>query len=125
MYPPVFTLANASASVKAVFGTNPLRIYPFGEAPAKGTPAYALPYAVWQSISILPENYLSDVPDGDFMSPQVDVYAETPTAARNAAQVLRDLYQQHGYVTAMREWPREADTNLFRYQLDIEFFQER
>lgn len=121
MFPPVFALANASAAVKAVFGTSPLRIWPFGEArtdPSK-------PYVVWQSIGINPENYLGQVPDADFMPTQIDVYADTASAARNGAQALRDLYQLHGYVTVQREWPREVGTNLYRYQLDVDFWQPR
>lgn len=121
MYPPVFALANASVAVKAIFGTTPVRVFPFGEA----TQQTARPYAVWQSITILPENYLGEVPDTDQMGVQLDVYANTAAAARNGAQALRDLYQQHGYITAMREWPKEPDTNLYRYQMDIDFWQPR
>ena len=64
MNPPVFSLASASTPVKAIFGTSPIRIYPFGEAPQQVN----VTYAVWQSIGIVPENYLSDNPDVDSMS---------------------------------------------------------
>lgn len=121
MFPPVFALAAATPAVTAVFGTSPVRVYPFGEAPQSGTK----PYAVWQSITILPENYIGTAPDVDSMSTQIDVYAMTATAARSGAQVLRDLYQLHGYVIAMREWPKEAETGLYRYQLDVDFWQYR
>jgi hypothetical protein len=121
MFPPVFALANASAPVKAIFGISPLRIYAFGEA----TQATPKPYAVWQSIGISPENYLNQTPDADFMPTQIDVYADTAAVSRSGAQALRDLYQQYGYVTTQREWPREPDTNLYRYQIDIDFWQYR
>lgn len=121
MFPPVFALAFASAPVKAIFGASPVRVYPFGEAPQ----AVVKPYAVWQSIGINPENYMDKVPDIDFMPTQIDVYADTAASARNGAQALRDLYQQHGYVTSQREWPKEAETNLYRYQIDVDFWQPR
>jgi hypothetical protein len=124
MYPPVYAIANASAAVKAVFGTSPLRVWLFGESPQKGSAGYAVPYMVWQSINIVPENYLGDIPDIDSMTAQIDVYAATPSSARNGAQVLRDAFQQYGYVTSMREFPREPDTNLYRYQMDVDFWQD-
>lgn len=121
MFPPVFALAAASAQVLAVFGSGPTRVYLFGEAPQ----GVAKPYAVWQSIGISPENHLSQIPQIDFMPTQIDVYADTAAAARNGAQVLRDLYQLHGYVSTQREWPKEPDTNLYRYQLDVDFWNPR
>lgn len=121
MFPPIFSLAIADASVTAIFGTVPTRLYPFGEAP----PTVAKPYAVWQSIGINPQGYLGQVPDIDFMPVQIDVYADTASSARSGAEALRDLYEQNGYVTSQREYPREPDTNLYRYQLDIDFFVPR
>lgn len=106
--------------MKAIFGATP-RVYLFGKAPQ----GVAKPYAVWQSIGINPENYLGQIPDADFMPTQIDVYADTAEGARDGAQALRDLYQLHGYVTVQREWPREASTNLYRYQLDVDFWQSR
>ncbi len=121
MKPPVFDLAENSTPVKAIFGTAPIRIYPFGEAP-QGT---TVTYAVWQSIGILPENYLHDNPDSDQMSCQIDVYAATAKAARDGAKALRDLYQQSAYVTSMREWAKDEQTRLYRYQLDVDFWVYR
>lgn len=121
MYPPAFALAFASSAVKAIFGTTPCRIYPFGEAPA----GVAKPYAVWQSITISPENYLGTAPNIDAMSVQIDVYADTAASARSGAQSLRDVYQVAHYVTAMREFPKEAETNLYRYQLEVDFWTSR
>lgn len=121
MFPPVFSLAQGSTPVKAIFGTNPIRIYPFGEAPQ----GVMVTYAVWQSIGILPENYLRDNPDSDQMSCQIDVYGAGAKVVREGAQALRDLYQAHGYVTAMREWAKDEQTNLYRYQLDVDFWVYR
>lgn len=125
MFPPIFSLAKAEPTVTAVFGTTVTRVWPFGEAPAKGSAGFELPYAVWQSISIVPENFVTDAPNTDSMSVQVDVYAATAAGAREGARVLRDLYQRTAQVASMREWPRETDTNHYRYQLDIDFEQYR
>lgn len=121
MFPPVFSIAAANAGVTAVFGSAPTRIYPFVEAPQ----ASARPYAVWQSVAIVPENYVGTVPDIDSMACQIDVYAESAAQARSGAQAIRDALQTSAHVTAMREFPREADTNLYRYQLDVDFWVER
>jgi hypothetical protein len=114
MFPPVFATAAASPAVQAVFGSNPTRVYPFGEAP-QGVTA---PYATFQTVSGSPENYLAQRPDSDEFRVQLDVYAATPTAARNAAKALRDALEPLGYVVSWNGEFRDADTNLYRYSFD-------
>lgn len=120
MYPPVFTLADASSAVKAVLG-NPLRLYSFGTAPE----GVARPYAVWQSVNISPESHLGSIPNIDANSVQIDVYGTTSASVRAGAQALRDLYQATETVDSLREFPREADTGLYRYQMDVSFWTDR
>ena len=64
MYPPVFATAVASPAVTALLGTNPTRLYLFGEAPQN----VIKPYAVWQTVAGSPENYLGTLPDIDHWS---------------------------------------------------------
>ena len=71
MYAPIFAVCSASAQVKALIGSNPVRLYLFGEAPQGVT----YPYAVWQSVGGTPENFLAGRPDADSYTTQVDVYA--------------------------------------------------
>lgn len=120
MTPPVYTGVTASAPVQAQLG-NPVRLYGFGEAPQN----VAKPYAVWQTPFALPENYLGRVPDIDQHSVQVDVYASTSASAIAAATALRNVYEVTAHMTSFRLWPKEADTNLFRVTLEIDFWTKR
>ena len=121
MFPPVFAIAAADAAVKAVLGSNPVRLYPFGEAPAGVTK----PYATWQTVSGDPENYLADRPDSDTFRAQIDVYADSATASRNAAKALRDALEGSGYVVSMNGESREEATKLYRYSFDWEHITPR
>lgn len=125
MFPPLFATLNASSAVRAIFGTAPLRVYPFGDAPAKGQPGYAVPYAVFQTIYGSPENYLGEVPDMDGWGVQIDVYAESLSAARAGAQAIRDAIEPVAYVVAYNAELREPDTRLFRYSFDVAFLTSR
>jgi hypothetical protein len=131
VFPPLFATLNASSPVKAVFGTTPLRVYSFGDAPAKGAPGYAVPYAVFQTITGNPENNLSTVPDMDGWQVQIDVFAdktssaEGTTNARNAAKVIRDALEPVCYVTSWNGEGRDTETLLFRYSFDVSFLTSR
>lgn len=115
MFPPIFQVCAASPAVTALLGTNPTRLWPFGEAPQR----VALPYAAWQTIGGLPENYLEDRPDVDSWSIQIDVYADTVTKARNAAKALRDAIEPVAYVTRWGGESRDPKTKHYRVSFDV------
>jgi len=121
MYPPLFSTLFASTSVKAIFGSAPLRVYPFGDAPAKGSAGYALPYAVFQTVGGSPENYLNQAPDLDNWRPQMDVYAASLTLARNAAEAVRDALEPVAYIVSWNGEFRDSETQLFRISFDLSF----
>lgn len=121
MYPPLFATLFASAAVKALLGSAPLRVYPFGEAPQD----VVKPYAVYQTIVGTPENYLDKAPDMDAFSIQIDVYGTTLTSTRNAASAIRVALEVVAHVTNLREPPRDSPTNNFRYSMDVDFFTPR
>lgn len=127
MFPPVFAILNGSAAVKAIFGSNPLRIYTFGAAPAKGAQGYAVPYAVFQTVFGSPENYLGETPDLDRWGVQIDVYAADTTPgtgaanARAGAKAIRDALEPVAYVTSWDGEGRDETTQLFRYTLTVSF----
>lgn len=121
MYAPIFKVCSERAAVTAVLGTSPVRLYLFGEAPQN----VVKPYAVWQTISGVPENYINQVPDIDSYSLQVDVYAETASQVRLAAKALRDAIEPKAHITAWRGESKEAETNLFRYSFDVDWFVGR
>ena len=121
MYPPIFQVCAADPAVGALLGASPLRLWPFGEPP-QNTP---LPYAVWQTVSGQPENYLGQRPDVDSWSLQVDVYAATATAARNAAKALRDAIEPAAHITRWGGESRDRETNHYRYSFDADFIVPR
>lgn len=120
MFPPLISTLLAAPAVLAVFGA-PLRVFPFGAATAKGEPGYQIPYCVFQTVFGSPENYLGNVPDMDGWGVQLDTYAATLTAARNAARVLRDALDPVAYVTAWNGEFWDEATELFRYSMTVSF----
>lgn len=121
MYPPIFQVCSASAAVKALIGTNPVRLYPFDEAPQ----GVIYPYVVWQMVNGSPENYLGDRPDIDGYTTQVDVYADSATAARNVAKALRDAIEPAAYITAWRGESKDEATKKYRYSFDVDWLTPR
>lgn len=121
MFPPIFARAVASGAVTTMLGTNPTRLYLFGEAPQN----VAKPYAVWQLISGSPYNQLKGVPQADRYTTQIDVYAATATSARAVAQALRDALEPSAYVVSWRGESRDQATSTYRYSFDVEFHVER
>ena len=120
MYPPLFELAAASATVKALIG-NPPRLYPFGEAPQ----SVQKPYAVWQTVFGAPENYLGQVPDMDAYGVQVDVYGVSADSCRNVAKALRDAFEGSAHITAWNGEGREQETRDYRVGFTVEFVENR
>lgn len=125
MFPPLFAILNASALAHTVFGTNPLRIYPIGEAPAKGAVGYALPYAVFQTVAGDPEQPLAGRPIEDYFRVQIDVIASTLTVARNGAKTIRDAIELDATVSSYNGERRDPDTGLAVYSFDVAFITPR
>lgn len=121
MYPPIFATCSADSAVIAELGYDPVRLWPFADAPQNR----AKPYAVWQTIGGSPENCLGARPDMDMFSLQVDVYAATPAAARSAAQAIRDAVEPFAHIVAWRGETREVETRDYRYSFDIDWFTAR
>jgi len=120
MFPPIFEVCAANSAVKMALG-NPPRIYPFGEA-EQGTPK---PYAVWQTISGSPENYLAQRPDIDSFTLQVDVYAGTAADARTCARAIRDAIEPRAYVVRWNGEMRDPDTKSYRVSFDVDWWTPR
>ena len=121
MYPPIFQEVAGHAPATALIGTNPVRFYPFGEAP-QDTPR---PYAVWQIVTGFPENYLGQVPDVDSYTVQIDVYAATATSARNVAKAIRDAIEPVSHIMAWRGESRDPNTKDYRLSFDSDWFVNR
>ena len=121
MIAPIFSVCAASASVTALLGSSPLRIYPFGLKDDD----VIYPYAVWQNIGGAPEMYLDTLPDYDTFNIQVDIYADTVTASTAVAKALRDAIEPHAYITRWGDQVRDPDTKRYRYSFDVDWIVKR
>lgn len=122
MTPPIFQAVNVPA-VQALLktGTGPLRFYAWGMAPQN----VALPYAVWQLVGGMPENYLADRPDMDGSAVQVDVYAASAASARAVATALRNEIEKAAYVTFVRGEGIDPETKKYTFGFDSDWLTPR
>ena len=121
MIPPIVPLLAADATVTALLGSAPIRVYPFGEAPELQT----YPYATWTVFSGNPQNQLGDVPDMDVIGTQVDIWGETASSALDVAAAIRDAIEPHAHMVGFGSTTREAETGHYRVRLEFDFFTER
>lgn len=121
MYPPIFEIASADASVKTALGENPTRFFPFGQA----TDGTTQTYAVWQVVGGAPENYLSNRPVIDLFRIQIDVYGDSASEVRTAAMALRNVLEGHAHVVSWRGESRDPQTGRYRSSFDMDFWTNR
>lgn len=124
MYPPVFPAIAASAACVALLktGSGPIRFYQFGQSTEQPT---VYPYAVWQRVGGLPENFLGQVPDMDQYTLQVDVYAMDANQVRTVAAAIRDAIEPVAHITNWLGESRDPDTKAYRFSFDCDFFTPR
>lgn len=120
MFPPVYTLLQASAAVRDLLGARP-RLYRHGEAPQNEE----RPYAVWLIVSGIPENSLSEPPSIDRATVQIDCYSRTDAAVLDVAQAIRDQMETVTHMTAWRNPPRDPTTRLYRISFDFDYWLPR
>lgn len=99
--------------VQTVFG-NPLRVYPFGEAPANPT----TPYAVHRLVSGVPGLYVDAPPVLDDERVQFSVYADTVEVLGGAVRVLRNRLEEGGHVISYVDLGRDPETLRYGIALD-------
>lgn len=104
-----------------MLGNNPVRFWPFATAEENAQ----VPYGVWQIAAGSPENYLTNTPDADGYSIQVDVYAASPSQARAVAVALRDAIEPHAHIVAWRGESRDTETRLYRLSFDTDWHVSR
>lgn len=123
MTPPIFEVCSADTSVQSLLTDDEgrLQVYPFGEAPQLG----ARPYAVWQVVGGSPENYISQTPDIDGYTLQVDVYAVQARDAREVAQAVQAAIEPVAHVVRHNgEW-RDPETRAYRVSFTVDWFVNR
>jgi hypothetical protein len=121
MRPPIFETVAAVGAVTALLGTNPVRFYSFGEAPA----TVSKPYAVWRTVYGSPENILEGVPGSDSFGIQIDVYALTGQSARAVGDALQAAIEPVAYVAAYNGDSRDPDTKNYNYGFTVDWMKVR
>jgi hypothetical protein len=121
MNPQLFTILNASAPVKALLGTSPLRVYPWGRAPANT----AKPYAVYSVYNANPENYLSGSPDIDNKGTQINIYATTASNLESCFNAVRDALEPYAHMTNFATPDLDSNTDLFSCRMEFDFWDAR
>lgn len=121
MIPDIFPIIAADPACKALLGANPVRFLQFGFADQKT----AKPYAVWQQVGGIPENYLGDIPDADTYNIQIDVYGLTSSSASSAAQAIRNAIEPVAHITSWRGQTRDNETKDYRLSFDVRWVQKR
>lgn len=116
-----FTLLNASNPVKALLGSNPLRVFPAGRAPEETQ----RPYAVYSIYNGNPENYLNQAPDIDNNGIQVSIYADTYAEMAGCFTAVRDALQNDAHMISYTTPDQDADTNLFSCRMEFDFWDDR
>lgn len=119
--PPIFTACQASAGVRAIFGSSPMRVYMFGMAPQD----VKKPYAVWQVIGGSPENYLAGRPDTERHALQIDVYADSASVARSALSAIEHAIELDCYITRYGGESRDPQTLNYRSSMDVDWHTYR
>jgi hypothetical protein len=117
MIPPVQQALAASSAVTTIVGT---RIYQT-VAPQDA----ALPYIVWMVVSGSPGNNLSDLPDYDDQRVQVDCYSANQAQARQLGEAARYAIEAQTHIVFGPWSDFEADTKLFRWSMDCEWWESR
>lgn len=118
---PIFKTCAADPAVTALLGAAPVRLWPFGEAPADT----ALPYAVWQQITGTPESLLEGGADMDGFTLQVDIYATTPESAAAVRNALRDAIEPHATIARWAGDQRDPVTGRHRAGFDVDWLVPR
>jgi len=123
MYAPIYAVALRSADLVALLGDGDggLNLWPFGEAP-KDAP---LPYVTWQNVGGMPNNNLSDRPDADHFSLQMNVWAENSRQMWAVTNALRDAIELDCYITRWGNTVIDAETKAFGYDFDADWITYR
>lgn len=123
MKPSIFPLLSADPAVRAVLGTNPVRVFPFGQAPENVQD----PYCVWQFVG-QPENYIGNQrPHVDSHAVQFDVYGVSAASVEAAGNAIQDAVEgfKHATISSFGATTRDAATGRYRYTLHADWWQIR
>lgn len=117
----LFQILSGSNPVKLLFGSNPMRVYPFGRAPQDPRK----PYAVYSVYNANPENYLDNVPDIDNKGTQIDIYADTAEKAEQCFLAVRNTLEPQAHMTNYSTPGVDEETNLYTVRMEFDFWENR
>jgi hypothetical protein len=113
--PPLFAICAADPRVTALLGEGPVCLFPFDDAPQVG----ARPYAVYQVLTGVPEDYVDDRPDLGSWIMQIDVYADTGAEATSVREALQYAIETQAHITRIGGTGTERETKLKIISLDV------
>lgn len=116
----LFALVKQSPDCAALLGEGVTRFFEFGTAPQLET----LPYATWQQTGGDTFNQLAGPAEADHVTLQIDVWAETPSAARSITDAIRRAIEGAGYITFMQQG-RDEVSSLYRCTFHFQYIDVR
>jgi len=121
MLPNIYQILRTSNAVKAIVGASPSRIYRHESAPQDTTK----PYITWFIITGVPQNTLSETPNIDAISIQVDCWHQTDAGVELMAIAVRDAMETVSHMTSIVVNEREPETKLYRIGLQFDVWLDR
>jgi hypothetical protein len=121
MLPNIYQILRASSTVKGIVGTSPSRIYRNESAPQDTTK----PYITWFVIAGIPSNTMSEVPQIDAMSVQLDCWHQSDKGVEELAEAVRDAMELVSHMTGIVINEREPNTKLYRLSLQFDVWLNR
>lgn len=117
MMPPLFKVCASNPHVVRVFGLNPVRIFPWGQAFDESGLIPKTPYAVWSVINGTGQAYLENRSDLDEIDTQIDVYGESEKIVLQAAEIIRQAIEKESYVTSFVPLGIDQEAQLLRFTM--------
>lgn len=120
MRSPAFHILGTDVDIQLALGSNPVRIFPFGEAPEKTQAPYVTYFVVPAGTT---ENTLDCGPEMDRIPTQVDVWHKSAKECLELATLIRIKLQAHGVLTRFGGEEREPNTQLYRLMMEFDFLE--
>jgi hypothetical protein len=76
-------------------------------------------------IGNVPQNTMSEVPQIDAVSIQIDCYHQSPTGVIDLATAVRNAIEPYAHITNIPINERDAETKLYRIAIDIDWWYSR
>lgn len=118
MFPNVYATLRSNAEVVAIVGEN---IGRHGSMPQDIDP----PYITWFVVSDSPHNTLSEPPQSDFNSVQIDCWSSTDAQVASLARAVREALDAAGHHNRVVVDQRERDTKLYRVGIEADPITQR